>query len=200
MAGWVCRLALAAALVPAAALAQAEGEPEFWEVTGLGSARTLNLRDSASSGGAVVAELSSGTVLRNLGCEGEGPKRWCQVETADSGPRGWVSARYLADFVEPPPPAAAGTDLPPTGTVFCQLGDDPAQTCPYVTSRTEEGATEVVVTFADGFQRTLAFRGDDVWSPDPTDEVTARRADDKTVVEVNAVERLEIPDAVVRPN
>jgi len=122
------------------------------------------------------------------------------VETADSGPRGWVSARYLADFVEPPPPAAAGTDLPPTGTVFCQLGDDPAQTCPYVTSRTEEGATEVVVTFADGFQRTLAFRGDDVWSPDPTDEVTARRAGDKTVVEVNAVERLEIPDAVVRPN
>ena len=56
------------------------------------------------------------------------------------------------------------------------------------------------MTFADGFQRTLAFRGDDVWSPDPTDEVTARRADDKTVVEVNAVERLEIPDAVVRPN
>ena len=106
MAGWICRLALAAALVPAAALAQAEGEPEFWEVTGLGSARTLNLRDSASSGGAVVAELSSGTILRNLGCEGEGPKRWCQVETADSGPRGWVSARYLADFVEPPRGAA----------------------------------------------------------------------------------------------
>ena len=109
MAGWICRLVLAAALVPAAALAQAEGEPEFWEVTGLGSARTLNLRNSASSSGAVVAELSSGTVLRNLGCEGEGPKRWCEVETADSGPRGWASARYLADYASRRPPRRRGT-------------------------------------------------------------------------------------------
>lgn len=54
------------------------------------------------------------------------------------------------------------------------------------------------MTFADGFERILDFGdGDtDVFSPDPTDEVTATRADGKTVVEINDVERIEIPDAL----
>jgi hypothetical protein len=87
--------------------------------------------------------------------------------------------------------------MPPTGTVFCQLGEDEAGSCPFVVRRMEDGATELIVTFADGFERILEFQGGEVFSADPTDEVTATRGDGMTVVEVNAVERIEVPDAVV---
>ena len=54
------------------------------------------------------------------------------------------------------------------------------------------------MTFPDGFERILDFgAGDsDVFSRHPTDEVTATRADGKVVVEINGVERIEVPDAL----
>jgi hypothetical protein len=71
---------------------------------------------------------------------------------------------------------------------------------------TESGGTEIIVTFADGFERILGIGsgedggggdGTEVYSPDPTDEVTATRADGRTVVEINGVERIELPDALL---
>ena len=123
------------------------------------------------------------------------------MELADGGPRGWAAGRYLAAYAEPPAGAGAGAvpGMPPTGTVFCQLGEDEAASCPFVTRRMEDGAMELIVTFADGFQRILEFKGGEVFSADPTDEVTATRGDGMTIVEVNAVERIEVPDAVVMP-
>ena len=70
-------------------------------------------------------------------------------------------------------------------------------TCPYAIQHADDGTVEVVVTFPDGFERVLAFAEGEVWSPDPTDEVTARSGDGATIVEINGVERIEVPDAVV---
>ena len=195
-------LVLALALAPRLAAAQDATEPQFWEVTGLGAGETLNLRAEPATGGAVVAELARGTVLHNLGCSGDGAATWCEVELAEGGPQGWVSGRYLTAYDEPAADIGDGGRVPgmaPTGTVFCQLGDAEPDTCAFATQRKEDGAVELVVTFADGFERILDFQGGTVFSPDPTDEVTATRGDGKTVVEVNAVERIEVPDAVVRP-
>ena len=89
---------LAAALLALAAGARAEvapPTPEFWEVTGVNAGDTLNLRESPSTGAAVVAELARGTVLRNLGCRTTAGQRWCEVELAEGGVRGWAAARYL---------------------------------------------------------------------------------------------------------
>lgn len=201
MVRWIAGLLLALAMAPAAAQEADGTEPEFWEVTGLAPAATLTLRQEAAVSAAVVADVARGTVLRNLGCTGEGGETWCEVELADGGPRGWASGRYLAAYAEPPPGAGTGRvpGIPPTGTVFCQLGADAAASCPFVVRRMENGGMELVVTFADGFQRLLEFQGGEVFSPDPTDEVTATRGDGTTVVEVNAVERIEVPDAVVMP-
>ncbi len=149
----------------------------------------------------MVATLARGTVLRNLGCSGEDAARWCEVETSDGGLHGWAAGRYLREYapVEPaaaaPQPAVAG--IPPTGTVFCSLSAGAVQSCPFVARRKDDGATELVVTFPDGFERILDFSGGDVSSPDPTDEVTSSRSGDTTIVEVNGVEHIEVPDVAV---
>jgi uncharacterized protein YraI len=214
MARLVCGVFLMAVLGPAAVRAQAEPppteappvaaaavSPEFWEVIGITAGDTLNLREGASTADPVVATLARGTVLRNLGCTGEGDGRWCEVETDDGGLHGWAAGRYLREHVEAtaatptPQPAVAG--IPPTGTVFCSLSGGAVQSCPFVARQKDDGATELVVTFQDGFERILDFSEGDVSSPDPTDDVTSSRGDDTTIVEVNGVERIEVPDAAV---
>ena len=86
--------ALLASATPAPAAEAAPPAPEFWEVTGLTAGDTLNLRETASTGAAVVAELARGTVLRNLGCNA-GTQGWCEVELTQGGVRGWASSQYL---------------------------------------------------------------------------------------------------------
>ncbi len=197
---------LAAATLALAAGARAEvapPTPEYWEVTGVNAGDTLNLRESPSTGAAVVAELARGTVLHNLGCQDDAGQRWCEVELAEGGVRGWAAARYLLEHVAAAPPApdtapaTPAAPLPAVGELACSLNGAPVPTCPYAIQHADDGTVEVVVTFPDGFERVLAFAEGEVWSPDPTDEVTARSGDGATIVEVNGVERIEVPDAVV---
>jgi hypothetical protein len=228
-------LALLLAGTAPAAAQEAGGhapDPAEWVVTGVEGAATVNLRAGPSTGEAVVAELAKGTVLRNLGCTGEGEARWCQVALGEGGLGGWASARYLAphdaapeeaaeapdatvapdpaaggEAAAPAPGPAAGDAAPPApaGSVPCSLRGQPAQSCEAMKRATEDGGIEIIVTFADGFERILAVgagsEGSDgeaeVYSPDPTDDVTATRADGRTVVEVNGVERIELPDALL---
>lgn len=207
--GWVLAVAILWPLGGAAQQAPpveagAVGEPAFWEVTGVSAGDTLNLRGGPSTADPIVAELARGTVLRNLGCTEQDEQRWCEVEVSEGGLRGWASGRYLIEHIEVPESATAAAaespaadTIPPTGTVFCSLNDGANQSCPFVARGLEDGGTEVVVTFPDGFERILDFRGGEVFSPDPTDEVSFSRGDGKTVVEVNGVERIEVPDAAV---
>lgn len=195
----------AGALCPNASGAQFEAAaPEFFEVIGVSAADTLNLREGPATAEAVVAELARGTVLRNLGCTGEGARRWCEVETAEGGLHGWAAGRYLRGHAvtEPAAPAVAAAidNKPPTGDLSCSLGGGSVQSCAFVVSRNEDGAAEVIVTFPDGFERTLDFNAGEVNSPDPTDDVTSVREDAKTIVEVNGVERIEVPDAAIPSN
>ena len=52
-----------------------------------------------------------------------------------------------------------------------------------------------MVSFPDGFERILSVTGGEITSPDPTDEVSARPEGGATVVEINGVERIEVPGA-----
>ena len=192
----------AAAILAAASGLQAQTippTPEFWEVTGLTAGDTLNLREGPSAGDGVVAELARGTVLRNLGCT-QSAQIWCEVELDKGGVHGWAAAQYLQEHA--PASATDGSTatvapLPPAGVLSCSLADQPVPTCPYALRPKQDGSVEVVVTFPDGFQRTLTVGQGQVTSPDPTDEVTATPAGDTTIVEVNGVERIEIPDAAI---
>jgi len=232
-------LLIGTAPVPAQETAGHAPDPAEWEVTGVAGGATVNLRKGPATGAAVVAELSKGMVLRNLGCTGDGDARWCQVALGEGGVGGWASARYLAPHdaapeaatdapgtpaapeatVAPDPAAgdeaaaahapgpAAGKAMPPApaGSVPCSLPGQPAQSCEAMKRQNEDGGIEIIVTFADGFERILDVGnggeggdGDtEIFSPDPTDDVTATRAKGTTVVEINGVERIELPDALL---
>jgi uncharacterized protein YraI len=59
---------------------------------------TLNVRSRPSTQGDVIAELSQGTRVRNLGCEVKGETRWCKIRTTGSvAVTGWVNGRYLRE-------------------------------------------------------------------------------------------------------
>lgn len=73
------------------------GEPEFWQVAGVGARDTLNIRSGPNTGNPVVARVAEGEVLRNLGCYAISGQRWCQVERPDGRDGGWASATYLRE-------------------------------------------------------------------------------------------------------
>lgn len=106
--------ALAMALGPCAALADADG-PDFYAVRGVAQGDVLNIRAEPDPHAHKVGEIPpDGTCIRSLGCKGgltfrehtelspaekerrerENP-RWCRVEYR--GVTGWVAGRYLAE-------------------------------------------------------------------------------------------------------
>lgn len=75
-----------------------DGGPDFYVVTGLATGDTLNVRSKASTSGTVIARLSQGAKVRNLGCERIGTTRWCQIRTTGGvDVTGWVNGRYLRE-------------------------------------------------------------------------------------------------------
>ncbi|MDB5539010.1 MAG: hypothetical protein JWQ89_737 [Devosia sp.] len=74
------------------------GVPEFLAVTGLKAGAMLNVRSEPSTRGSVVAHIPNETLLRNLGCEGSGQTRWCQVRGVEGAEiEGWVTGRFLRE-------------------------------------------------------------------------------------------------------
>lgn len=77
------------------------------QVSGLQGGGTLNVRRGPGTDYGIVGALTSGTSVRNLGCEMRGRTRWCQIEMmTDMRERGWVAGRYLTLAGSPPPPAS----------------------------------------------------------------------------------------------
>jgi uncharacterized protein YraI len=93
------------------------GGPDFWVVRGLGSNERLGVRVEPRSGAALLATLSNGEIVRNLGCRMTGSARWCQVRsTTGMDVTGWVSGSYLREsagpVVTPPPSGGNGASGP----------------------------------------------------------------------------------------
>ncbi|NHB75520.1 SH3 domain-containing protein [Rhodobacter calidifons] len=72
--------------------------PDFYVVRGLPAGDTLNVRTRPSTQGDVIARLSEGARVRNLGCEQSGQTRWCKIRsTGGVEVTGWVNGRYLRE-------------------------------------------------------------------------------------------------------
>lgn len=72
--------------------------PGVYVVRGLAAGDFLNVRTRPSTQGDIIARLSSGTRVRNLGCEQSGQTRWCRIRTTgDVTVTGWVNGRYLRE-------------------------------------------------------------------------------------------------------
>jgi uncharacterized protein YraI len=75
-----------------------DGGPDFYVVRGLAAGDTLNVRSQASTQGRVLAQLSQGARVRNLGCQQSGTTRWCKIRTTGGVVvTGWVNGRYLRE-------------------------------------------------------------------------------------------------------
>lgn len=75
-----------------------DGGPDFYVVRGLAAGDTLNVRSKASTQGEVIARLSQGARVRNLGCQTSGQTRWCRIQTTGGVEvTGWVNGRYLRE-------------------------------------------------------------------------------------------------------
>lgn len=96
------------------------GGPDFWQVHGLASGDTLNVRSAPSTGSAVLGRLVEGDIVRNGGCQMTGSTRWCSIETS-RGLAGWVAGRYLHESM-------AATTLPAPTTRPAPAVAPPAQT------------------------------------------------------------------------
>jgi len=66
-------------------------------VSGVPANDVLNVRSGPGTSHGIVGALGNGDQVRNLGCQGHGKARWCQIEMmTDMRERGWVNARYLS--------------------------------------------------------------------------------------------------------
>lgn len=204
-------LAASAALAQTIPPAPEDGGPRHWEVTGVATA--LNLRAEPSTTAEVLARLTPGTILTNLGCTGDGGRVWCDVQPFTGGPRGFASADYLTPAVSPNGAVMTGPDdsalragqgqFDATGTVPCaQDVGQPMGQCAFGVARAGGGDATVVVTKPDGTRRAIFFtRGlalsADASQADPAAfDFTATKEADLTLLRVGT-ERYEIPDAAI---
>lgn len=159
----------------------------------------------------VVAQLAGGAVVTNLGCAAEGGRVWCAVRPP-GGARAFVAGEALVpargpDGTVPTGPddsgrRAAKGEFDRTGRVPCaQVRGEALGTCRVGVSRGTGGDASVVVTFANGFSRTLYFengafvRGNATMSGVGTD-TDWRVEGDTHVIRVDD-QRYRLPDALV---
>ena len=199
------RLAIISAiLVSMAGIALAQDDaasgPDFWAVAGLKEGSSLNVRSEPSTSAPVSVRISQGTILRNLGCEGTGKSRWCQVASPDGlAISGWVSGAYLVE--SSPPPAAdalvAGTPYNATGTMPCSLArHHDATQCPFGVIRVNATLASIFITLPDGDERLLVFRSGQPVAP-PGTTMTFNKVEDMiTVIVDGGAETYTIADVV----
>lgn len=177
------------------------GGPDFWEVIGVPSGDTLNIRTQPSTSSSVVVELGNGAIVQNLGCRQSGGQRWCRVRlTGDSDMEGWAAGRYLREASSPGAEGDAlvpGTKYNATGAVDCTFKNNPSvRSCDFGVVRNSDGGATINIKFPDGFTRVLRFRAGGVTSSSGS-QVVSERQGDNTIVSVDSAERFVIPDAVI---
>ena len=94
--GWVLGQFLREAGAPVVQPPAGGGGEDFLVVSGLAAGDTLNVRSQPSTQGTVIARLSQGARVQNLGCRQSGSSEWCRIQTTGGVVvTGWVNGRYL---------------------------------------------------------------------------------------------------------
>jgi hypothetical protein len=192
------------------------GGPDFWEVTGVATNDTLNMRAEPTGKAQVLARFANGVILANRGCRETSGQRWCRVAIPQTGEEGWVFGRYLREGPADPfgtgsgggsanseqDALVPGTDFNATGEIPCaRNAGQPLGMCPFGVKRNGGGNGWVTVSWPDGGSRTIYFE-----KGRPSSYDQSQADGDKTLmVGQNAdlfivtigTERFEIPDAVI---
>lgn len=182
------------------------GGPDYWQVTGLTTGDTLNLRTEPSMQGAVVARLEQGEVLHNHGCRA-GATRWCQVETVVKPNRiGWVAGRYLAESAPPPGQSApvdpsvdavdADTGMHATAPIDCVLSGSPGE-CHAGVVRYSGGSATLFIKRGRQPDQVIDYQNGRFWLQVGHDTVRTSKRGDVFHVMVGKSESYEIPEVLI---
>lgn len=186
-----------------------DGGPRRFAVVGEGA---LPLRDAPSATASTVAAVAGGEPLANLGCALAEGDVWCRVRPLDGGAEGHALAARLVSAAGPDGTVPTGTDdserrarrrdFDAEVTVACaQERGEALGECTARVARAGGGDAAVVVTFPNGFARTLRFVHGAFASANATMSGTGTDADARMEEGLHRVrvddQRYEIPDALV---
>ncbi|WP_299396444.1 SH3 domain-containing protein [Pelagibius sp.] len=142
-----------------------DGGPRRWQVTARDG---TEMRASPASNASVIGTLADGAILANLGCAPAGSQVWCKVRPLHGRTRGYVAADSLRPARAPDGTVPMGADdsaaragrgdFDASGTLSCaQVRDQSMGQCAFGVARGSGGDATLVVTFSNGFKRTLFF-------------------------------------------
>ncbi len=145
--------------------APADGGPRRWQVTAHDG---LPLHRGRAADTPVIATLSEGAVLSNLGCQLVEDRVWCRVQPLQQRTQGYVQAEHLGPAQGPDGSVPMGKDdsrerarrgdFDATGSIPCaQNPGEPLSECQFGVARGTGGDATVVATFSNGFKRLLFF-------------------------------------------
>lgn len=109
----VFALALACCAAGVGGAQAKSSSPDYLMVNGVPHGDKLALRKSPDGNAKVVARLSNGVLVRNLGCVRRS-QTWCEVRTVNGGASGWAAGRYLVESAPPGyrPPDTGNNERP----------------------------------------------------------------------------------------
>lgn len=142
-----------------------EGGPRRWQVT---APDGIEMQASPAPDARAIGTLADGAILANLGCAPAGDSVWCKVRPLHGRARGYVAADFLQPARGPDGTVPMGADdsalrarrgdFDASGTLSCaQVRGQPMDRCTFGVARGTGGDATVVVTFSNGFKRTLFF-------------------------------------------
>ena len=195
---------------PQAGIAAAgEGGPRRWQVAARDG---VAMRGSPALDAPVTAMLVGGAILFNLGCAPAEGRVWCKVRPLQGRARGYVAADFLHPARGPDGIVPMGADdsarragrgdFDASGTLSCaQVRGQAMGQCAFGVARGTGGDATVVVTFSNGFKRTLFFAHGTFISADATMSGSGfdadwRREDGLHFIRVDD-QRYRLPDAAV---
>lgn len=153
---------VSASVVP---LAPEQGGPRRWSVAAPDGLAVFSAPSEASG---VMQTLSEGVILTNLGCAQDDDRVWCTVRPLAGGARGFVTPEFLMPARGPDGTVPMGVDdsrhrarkrqYDVRGDAACAQERGQAMgKCTIGVARGTGGDASVVVTFPNGFARTLYF-------------------------------------------
>ena len=126
------------------------------------------MRAAPNAEARVVASVEAGAILFNLRCRRIEEHDWCEVRPLRRRVNGFIVAAGIQPALGPDGVVAMGMDdsqlrasageFDETGQLACaQERGQPMGNCDYGVARGSGGDATVVVTFPNGFRRTLSF-------------------------------------------
>jgi hypothetical protein len=145
--------------------APAEGGVRRWQVV---ADEAISVRATPSHNAPTIMSLANGTIVPNLGCEKYEDRVWCSIKTIRGKKSGYVLAKLLEPAAGPDGTVPLGVNdslrrarnsrFDVGGKILCaqERGQELSE-CTVGVAQAGGGDATVVVSFPNGFKRSLYF-------------------------------------------